>query len=377
MPNRPYQLPEEIVFPDDQEDIRLDVAIKGIFSALSLREIRRILSNHHLKLNGRRAMKGSLVKAGDRLELIPHSPEDHLKSAGTFAEKHISGEAPTRHPHHPEHVAHHTPLNIPRRAADNDAPQWGEGPTAVHVIKQSDRFAALFKPAGLHSVELKNRGGDSLEELLAETWTEHFAAAPILLNRLDLLTSGIVLAAFSQDVVKQYQNWEAAGLINKTYYALVHGTVPDALKLTRALDMDSRIKTRALPKDDPDPRRHTVAQALTTLSGEACAALIKHLKLAHNPESVSLLKINIQRGARHQIRAHLSAAGYPIVGDHLYGSLPGKIMYLHHAAISLPDFEAHCPPPWPPELLEYLTRGAPRPSGLPRQGQPPLDPEIV
>ncbi len=347
MANRPYQLPEEIVFPDDQEDIRLDVAIKGIFSALSLREIRRILSNHHLKLNGRRAMKGSLVKAGDRLELIPHSPEDPLKSAGAFAEKH------TR-PLPPEHVAAAAPLNIPKRAADNDAPQWGEGPASVHVIKQNDRFAALFKPAGLHSVELKNRGGDSLEELLAETWTEHFAAAPILLNRLDLLTSGIVLAAFSQDAIKQYQNWEAAGLVNKTYYALVHGATANALKLTRALDMDSRIKTRVLPKDDPDPRRHTSAQALLTLSGEACAALVKHLKLAHNPESVSLLKVTIQRGARHQIRAHLAAAGHPIVGDHLYGSLPGKTMYLHHAAISLPDFEAHCPPPWPPELLEYL-----------------------
>ena len=338
MSNSPDQLPEEIIFHDDQEEMRLDVAVKGVFSALSLREIRRILSNHHLKLNGRRAMKGSLVKAGDRLELIDHSPENPLKAAGVFA----AGRTDLlRH-------------NATRPNLANDSPNWGAGAASVHIIKQDASFAALFKPAGLHSVELKNRGGDSLEELLAETWSEHFAAPPILLNRLDLLTSGIVIAALSQDAAKQYQNWEASRLVNKTYYALVHGAVAEDLRLARCLDMDSRIKTRVLPKDDPDSRRHTLAHPLFVFSGEAYAALAKALGLPHAPEALSLLKINIQRGARHQIRAHLADAERPIVGDHLYGKHPGKIMYLHHAAISMPDFEARCPPPWPPELLEYL-----------------------
>lgn len=339
MSNSPYQLPEEIIFPDDQEDMRLDVAVKGVFSALSLREIRRILSNHHLKLNGRRAMKGSLVKAGDRLELIDQSPESPLKSAGAFAVKH----APKlTHPH--AHSAPHA----------TDSPGWGAGAGSVHIIKQDANFAALFKPAGLHSAELKNRGGDSLEELLSETWTEHFAAPPILLNRLDMLTSGIVIAAFSEDAAKQYQHWEAARLVNKTYYALVHDAVDKDLRLTRFLDMDSRIKTRVLSKDDLDACRHTLAHPLAVFSGEACAALAKALSLAHAPEALSLLRINIQRGARHQIRAHLSDAGHPIVGDHLYGKHPGKTMYLHHAALSTPNFEVQCPPPWPSELLEYL-----------------------
>ena len=78
------------------------------------------------------------------------------------------------------------------------------------------------------------------------------------------------------------------------------------------------------------------------------------LNHATMPEAMTLLQITIQRGARHQIRAHLAAAGHPIVGDHLYGRHPGRVMYLHHAAISLPGFEAQCPPPWPAELLERL-----------------------
>ena len=202
---------------------------------------------------------------------------------------------------------------------------------------------------------MKNRGGDSLEELLAETWQERFTARPILLNRLDLLTSGIVLVAFSQDALRQYQDWEQTRQVRKTYYALVHGAAGTDLRLTRRLDMDSRIKTRVLDKEDPDSARHTTARTLTVFSGPEAAALAASLGLETASETMTLLQISIQRGARHQIRAHLADAGHPIVGDHLYGRHPGRIMYLHHAAIGLPDFDAQCPPPWPRALLEYVT----------------------
>ena len=355
MSRSPYQLPDEIVFPDDQEDMRLDVALKHVFSALSLREIRRILSTHHLKLNGQRAMKGSLVKAGDRLELIDRSPDTPLR--GT-PERSRAPDAPGASGRSDGHVAAQRVAGADKgkRIAPAEAPAWGEGPGAVHVIRQNADFVALFKPAGLHSAELKNRGGDSLEELLAETWRERFSAPPILLNRLDLLTSGIVLAAFSENMARQYQDWEHARQIRKTYYALVHGAADGELRLARRLDMDSRIKTRVLDQDDPDSARHTLARPLAVFSGPEAEGLAARLELAHTPapETMTLLEIAIQRGARHQIRAHLAAAGHPIVGDHLYGRHPGRVMYLHHAAISLPDFKAQCPPPWPGELLEHL-----------------------
>lgn len=360
MPRSPYQLPDEIIFPDDQEDIRLDVAVKRMFSALSLREVRRILSDHHLRLNGQRAMKGTLVKAGDRLELIDPSPDRPLRKTPA-AERRTQGLHPSGASLPGEAQGKTAPAfaaseaGLSRRDQPLAPPAWGEGAEAVHIIKQDDRFVALFKPAGLHSVELKNRGGDSLEELLDETWRERFNSPPILLNRLDLLTSGIVLAALSADDVRQYQDWEQARRIEKTYLALVLGEAPaEGLRLTRRLDMDSRIKTRVLDKDDPDSARHTLAHPLAVFSGPAAAALAAGLGIAPAPAGLTLLKINIQRGARHQIRAHLAHAGHPIVGDHLYGPQPERIMFLHHTAIALPDFAANCPPPWPEALLKYL-----------------------
>ena len=358
MSKSPYQLPDEIIFPADQEDMRLDVALKGVFSALSLREIRRILSTHHLRLNGQKAMKGTLVKAHDRLELIDHSPRQHLREAAP------AGPRPEHHPAPPHPQAQGPAMGSARLPAAAQsktrpaptlaAPGWGKGAGGVHIIRQNDRFAALFKPAGLHSVELKNRGGDSLEELLDDTWAEHFTARPILLNRLDLLTSGIILAAFSDEAARQYQDWETAQRIEKVYFALVHGAAENELRLTRRLDMDSRIKTKVLDHDDPDSARHTLASPLTIFSGAEAAALAGSLGLPQAQEPLTLLKVSIQRGARHQIRAHLAAAGHPIVGDHLYGLAPGRVMYLHHAAIRLPDFAAQCPAPWSPDLLAHL-----------------------
>jgi hypothetical protein len=63
----------------------------------------------------------------------------------------------------------------------------------------------------------------------------------------------------------------------------------------------------------------------------------------------SLLELTILRGARHQIRAHLADAGFPIVGDSLYGlesSDRAERMFLHHFEITLPGFEARWMPDW-------------------------------
>jgi 23S rRNA pseudouridine1911/1915/1917 synthase len=63
----------------------------------------------------------------------------------------------------------------------------------------------------------------------------------------------------------------------------------------------------------------------------------------------TLVKVRILKGQRHQIRAHLSSLGHPIVGDPLYGPPVAKSdarMYLHHYKISMPGFQAYKLPDW-------------------------------
>ena len=66
-----------------------------------------------------------------------------------------------------------------------------------------------------------------------------------------------------------------------------------------------------------------------------------------------LVGCRIRKGARHQIRAHLAAAGHPLLGDEPYGaehSCANGAFLLHHGRVSLPDFAASRLPAWLPLL---------------------------
>jgi len=84
-------------------------------------------------------------------------------------------------------------------------------------------------------------------------------------------------------------------------------------------------------------------------------------QLAHGR---TLVRVRIQAGARHQIRAHLAAANLPIVGDPLYGDPESPLearLYLHHRRLEFLDFKAFCPPPWLRELEKITPQGAAKP----------------
>jgi len=82
----------------------------------------------------------------------------------------------------------------------------------------------------------------------------------------------------------------------------------EPLELKRKLDTDDRKRTRVLGKLDPEERNWTLVWPETPLAGNK-----------------TLVRVRIQAGARHQIRAHLAAANLPIVGDPLYGDMPGDM----------------------------------------------------
>ena len=81
----------------------------------------------------------------------------------------------------------------------------------------------------------------------------------------------------------------------------------------------------------------------------------------------TLLEVEIETGRRHQIRAHLAAAGFPILGDPLYGPAPrpvggvGRLM-LHAWKLELPDGKGAAlslEAPMPPDFRAVLGRASP------------------
>lgn len=190
---------------------------------------------------------------------------------------------------------------------------------SVRVVGRSGAIAAIFKPHGTHSAAIAGREGGTVEAMLPDLFP---AENPVLLNRLDGPTSGIVLVALSRDAQSQYERAQEAGELRKYYYARVQGRMMQSSVVRNRLDMANRKKTRLTDDVDPDSARWTEVEPIEC-GMEADSTLVRCL---------------IRRGARHQIRAHLSGTGHPIVGDVLYGGPEASRLFLHHYFVEGPGF---------------------------------------
>ena len=128
---------------------------------------------------------------------------------------------------------------------------------------------------------------------------------PGIVHRLDRGTSGVMVVAKSErahrSLSSQFQHRE----VEKYYLALVYGRFPDSLKIDAPLGRDRKDRKKISTRSDKTRPALSEARRLETL-----------------PMS-SLVEVRIFTGRTHQIRVHLSEAGYPIVGDEDYpGSRP-------------------------------------------------------
>lgn len=190
----------------------------------------------------------------------------------------------------------------------------------VGIVFSAMGFAAISKPGGVHTVA--GRGGNSLEGCLPGLGLSGWR----LLNRLDLLTGGLVLAAAGEREAALYKGWQEAGQVRKWYLALARGDVGE-MELTGLILDDKRRVVRVTGQED-EVLRHTVVRPVRGVEGNT-------LVLAH-----------ILKGRRHQIRAHLAHAGHPLVGDPVYGAGEPGGLFLHHWRVDMPGFTAELPPEW-------------------------------
>lgn len=173
----------------------------------------------------------------------------------------------------------------------------------LDVLYEDDHLLALDKPAGVVAhPTYKHAKGTVLNALLwhARGWPA--TDRPSLVGRLDKLTSGIVVVAKTAAVHAALQRT----LRDKDYLAVVYGSVNVAR---------GEISLR-LGRDRGD-RRKVVASATT---GAPSLTRFERLGRVAAPRAgLSLLRCRLGTGRTHQIRVHLAARGWPIVGDPAYG----------------------------------------------------------
>ncbi len=185
-------------------------------------------------------------------------------------------------------------------------PPWEEAkvPLAFAVLYRDAHLLAVAKPRGLPSIP---NGGFLTHTLLHLVQTRYPEATP--LHRLGRGTSGLTLfarTALARSVVSAA--WRE-GRVEKAYRALVRG-VPDSSEFS--------VDTRIGPV--PHPRLGQVHAA--SASGKPA---LTHVRVLATRGAEALVEATIATGRPHQIRIHLAAAGFPLVGDPLYvqGGIPG------------------------------------------------------
>jgi 23S rRNA pseudouridine1911/1915/1917 synthase len=241
-------------------DTRLDKCVCAEIPELSRTQVQRLIAAGNITVNGKVTKPGLRLSPGDEVDVtIPPTPPQELK-----------------------------PEAIP-----------------LKIIYEDDDLLAVDKPANLTVHPAPGHPGHTLVNAILAHFP-HLAdigdsLRPGVVHRLDKDTSGVMLVAKNStaqaDLAKQFKSHS----VTKAYLALVTGK----------LEPESGIIEADIGRDPRNRKKMAVVA-----QGREARTEYRVIKYIGN---YTLLEIMPETGRTHQIRVHLAAIGFPVVGDKVYG----------------------------------------------------------
>lgn len=195
----------------------------------------------------------------------------------------------------------------------------GDNLSAIKVVYEDDSLIVVDKPHGVLSVP-GIVGGSSVQDWLRSTYKSNDI---FVVHRLDMATSGLLVAARSMDVFKAMQGLFASREVEKRYVALLNG-VPQ--------QCEGEITLPLMPDYD-----HRPCQKVSFEEGKPAKTIFKLLRNVQCDSSeCALMLLQPVTGRTHQLRVHCAhhlGLNVPIVGDTLYGATAERLM-LHASYVS-------------------------------------------
>jgi 23S rRNA pseudouridine1911/1915/1917 synthase len=285
---------------------RLDRLVVRHATGIGRRRAAELFAAGAVRVDGRRAAKGELARAGSTVEVE---------------------------------------LGEPDRAAP-------EPEAALDVRHETEHLLVVHKPAGQPSVAVRGSDRGTLAGALAGHYPELTSIGSPreggLVHRLDTGTSGLLVAARSATAYARLRETVRVGALQKRYLALVESAdLPGSGVIDRPLVPDPR-NAQKVSWEGPGLSRARFA--------------VTNWRVVERGKRWALVEAEASPAVRHQIRAHLASIDHPIAGDLLYGGaqvpeLAGRHA-LHASYVAwagddtLRGFAVEAP--LPPELLALL-----------------------
>ena len=203
----------------------------------------------------------------------------------------------------------------------------------TQIVYEDEAVLVIRKPAGLATESAGIGQKDVVSELKNYVAKKNPGKMPYLgiVHRLDQPVEGLLVFAKTKKAAEDLTTQLGKGTLKKEYLAVVCGKVPE--NTGRLVDYLIKVNGMAVVKDAADAQIKDAADVQVKDAADARVkqaaypqakkAVLTYTKKAET-EKFTLLAVQIETGRFHQIRAQLSHAGFPILGDEKYGSEESK-----------------------------------------------------
>ncbi len=268
---------------------RVDKAVARAYPDAGRKQLGELFDEGVVRVNGKKAKKGERVAVGDVIEL---------------AREPVSGEALR--------------------------PQPDPAIELAILVERAD-LIAIAKPAGIPSQPLRAGELGTIANALAARFPECAGIGDDprdggLVHRLDIGTSGVLIAARTPESYRALREAFGAGAIHKEYLAIVDG--------------------RPVARESDAPLAQRGKRAVV----DHTDGLVAHTEFTVEAatKTHALVRCRATTGRMHQVRAHLANVGAPITGDALYGGVPvadDDGFFLHAARLVYGELVVEAPEP--------------------------------